>query len=93
MNYYASLQFSDPKTLCSLGRSVLEYEEPGEELENLKRPTIYYWDSESTSSDTKTFLLKSKLHPQKFNGLGNWSMIKLPDIFYIQLRYDVLSTV
>jgi hypothetical protein len=63
MNYYASLQFADPKTLRSLGRSVLEYEEPGEAIENLKRLTIYYWDSESTFSDTKTFLLKSKLHP------------------------------
>jgi len=93
MTYSASLQFADPKTLWTLGRSVLEYEEPGEDFKKLECPTIYYWDSESTSSDTKTFLSKNKLHQRKLDGLGHWPMITSPDTFYSVLRDDVLSMV
>lgn len=93
MSYYSSLQFADPMTLWTLGRSVLKYEEPGEDFLNLGCPTIYYWDTESTSSDTKAFLLKSKLHQRKLNGLGHWPMIKSPDIFYSALKDDVLFMV
>lgn len=90
MRYYSSLQFADPMTLWTLGRSVLKYEEPGEDFLKLECPTIYYWDTESTSSDTKAFLSKSKLHQRKLNGLGHWPMIKSPDRFYAVLKDDVL---
>ena len=93
ITYSASLQFADPKTLWTLGRSVLEYEEPGKDFEKLECPTIYYWDSESTSSDTKAFLSKSNLLQRKLDGLGHWPMIKSPDTFYSVLRNDVLSMV
>jgi hypothetical protein len=56
MRYYASLQFADPFTLWTLGRSVLEYEEPGKDFRNLGCPTIYYWDIASISPETRRFL-------------------------------------
>ena len=93
MSYYSSLQFADPMTLWTLGRSVLEYEEPGEDFMKLECPTIYYWDTGSTSSDTKAFLSKSKLNQRKLNGLGHWPMIKSPDRFYSVLKDDVLFMV
>jgi len=89
--YYASLQFADPLTLWTLGRSVLEYNEPGKDFMSLSCPAIHYWDVSSTPPETRAFLAAGNLRQRRLDGLGHWPMVKLPERFYAALREDVLS--
>jgi pimeloyl-ACP methyl ester carboxylesterase len=93
MRYYASLQFADPFTLWTLGRSVLEYEEPGKGFVKLGCPSIHYWDIASTLPEAREFLLKTNLRQRRLDGLGHWPMLKSPERFYAALREDVISLI
>lgn len=88
--YSCSLQFADPKTLWTLGRSVLDYPSPGLDFLSLTCPSIYYWDSASLSDDAKIFLAEHRLAQRKLEGLGHWSMVKSPVEFYAAVEQDVL---
>jgi pimeloyl-ACP methyl ester carboxylesterase len=90
--FSCSLQFVDPKTLWTLGRSVLNYSGPGDDLLGLTCPTIYYWDPGSTTDESKAFLTKHSLRQRKLEGSGHWPMIKSPVQFYAAVEQDVLRT-
>jgi pimeloyl-ACP methyl ester carboxylesterase len=91
--YSCSLQFSDPRTLWTLGRSVLSYPSPGQDFLSLTCPSIYYWDPGSTTDDAKEFLASRHLRQRKLEGLGHWPMVKSPSQFYAAVEQDVLSVV
>jgi pimeloyl-ACP methyl ester carboxylesterase len=90
--FSCSLQFADPMTLWTLGRSVLNCSTPGDDLLGLTCPSIYYWDPGSTTDESKAFLAKHSLRQRKLEGLGHWPMVKSPAQFYAAVEEDVLST-
>lgn len=89
MSYYASLHFADPKTLWTLGKSTQEYREPGTDFKRLACPTVYYWDDETLSRESKEFLVANDLNNRKMKGLGHWPMNASPQRFYTQLVEDI----
>lgn len=89
MSYYASLQFADPNTLWTLGKSTQDYSEPGNDFQKLECPTVYYWSDETLSSDSKSFLKANDLNNRELDGLGHWPMNKSPKRFYSQLLDDI----
>jgi len=89
MSYYASLQFADPNTLWTLGRSTQDYNEPGIDFQKLECPTVYYWNDETLSSESKEFLKANDLNNKKMEGLGHWPMNKSPERFYSQFLNDI----
>jgi pimeloyl-ACP methyl ester carboxylesterase len=91
--YSCSLQLADPRTLWTLGRSVLSYPNPGRDFLSLSCPSTYYWDPASTTDDTKEFLAGHSFRQRKLEGLGHWPMIKSPTQFYAAVEQDVLSIV
>jgi pimeloyl-ACP methyl ester carboxylesterase len=90
--YSCSLEFADPKTLWTLGRSVLSYSSPGDDLLGLTCPSIYYWDPGSTTSESKAFLAAHTLRQRTLEGLGHWPMVTSPAQFYAAVEQDVLRT-
>jgi pimeloyl-ACP methyl ester carboxylesterase len=90
--YSCSLQFADPKTLWTLGRSVLAYPNPGDDFLSLRCPAIYYWDPASTTHESNVFLIKHSLRQRKLEGLGHWPMVKAPAQFYAAIEQDVFGT-
>ena len=90
MSYYASLQFADPNTLWTIGRSTQHYNEPGVDFQKLECPTVYYWSDETLSSESKAFLKANDLNNVKMEGLGHWPMNKSPDRFYSRLLHDIM---
>lgn len=91
--YSCSLQFADPRTLWTLGRSVLNFPSPGRDFQSLACPSIYYWDPASTTNDAKAFLAGNHIRQRKLEGLGHWPMVKSPCHFYAAVEQDVLSIV
>jgi pimeloyl-ACP methyl ester carboxylesterase len=90
--FSCSLQFADPKTLWTLGRSVLNHSNPGDDFLGLTCPSIYYWDPGSTTPESKAFLTKHTIRQRKLEGLGHWPMVKSPAQFYAAVKQDVLRT-
>lgn len=90
--YSCSLQFADPRTLWTLGRSVLGYASPGHDYLSLACPAIYYWDPSSTTDDAKAFLGQHDLRQRKLEGLGHWPMIKSPSQFYAAVEQDIFGS-
>jgi hypothetical protein len=91
--YSCSLQFADPRTLWTLGRSALGHANPGRDFLSLTCPSIYYWDPASTTDDAKEFLAGHDVRQRRFEGLGHWPMVKSPSRFYAAVEQDVLSVV
>lgn len=88
--YSCSLELADPRTLWTLGRSVLDYPSPGRDFLSLTCPSIYYWDPASMTDDAKKFLAGYNLGQRKLEGLGHWPMVKSPCQFYAAVEEDVL---
>jgi len=88
--YSCSVLFADPRTLWTLGRSALDYPAPGEDYLSLTCSCIYYWDSVSTTADSKAFLARHNIRDRKTFGLGHWPMTKAPAQFYAAVEQDVL---
>lgn len=89
--YSCSVQFADPRTLWTLGRSVLEYPAPGADYLSLTCPCIYYWDPVSSTADSKAFLARANLRHRETLGAGHWPMIGAPAQFYAAVEQDVLE--
>lgn len=90
--YSCSLELADPRTLWTLGRSVIGYPNPGQDFLGLTCPSIYYWDPASTTDAAKQFLDGNGVRQRKLEGLGHWPMITSPSQFYAAVEQDVLST-
>ncbi len=89
MRYFSSLQFADPLTIWTLGRSVLEYRTPGQDLMDLACPYICYWDSKSVPPESKEFILNNNVRNRELDGMGHWPMVHSPETFYKALRVDL----
>jgi pimeloyl-ACP methyl ester carboxylesterase len=89
--FSCNLQFADPRTLWTLGRSVLNYPNPGQDFLSITCPGISYWDPAGTTEESKTFLATHTLHQRKLEGLGHWPMIKSSAQFYAAIEEDVLQ--
>ncbi len=89
--YACSLQFADPRTLWTLGRSVLGYPEPGRAFLSLSCPSVYYWDPASTTDAAKEFLAGHDLRQRKLEGLGHWPMVSSPSQFYAAVEQDAMT--
>jgi pimeloyl-ACP methyl ester carboxylesterase len=89
--YSGSVCFADPRTLWTLGRSVLDYPAPGADYLRLGCPTIYYWDSESTTPDSRAFLERHDVRSRKTSGASHWPMTQAPSQFYAAVEEDVSS--
>ena len=89
MSYYASLQFADPNTLWTLGKSTRDHREPGIDYLRLNCPKVYYWSDETLSSESKAFLHANDLTNRDMQGLGHWPMNTSPERFYSQLVDDI----
>jgi pimeloyl-ACP methyl ester carboxylesterase len=86
--FSCSLQFADPLTLWTLGRSVAEFPDPGGEYLKLTCPSAYYWSPESTTGDAQAFLARHPVRQRRLEGLGHWPMVKSPDAFYAAIERD-----
>ena len=91
--YSCNLQLADPRTLWTLGRSVLDHPSPGRDFVSLTCPSIYYWDPASTTDEAKQFLDGNGVRQRKLEGLGHWPMITSPSRFYAAVEQDVSSIV
>lgn len=89
--YSCSLRFADAKTLWTLGRSVVNNQNPGNDFLSLTCPSIYYWDPLSSTEDSKRFLTEHSLRQRKLESLGHWPMIKASSQFYAAVEQDVLQ--
>jgi pimeloyl-ACP methyl ester carboxylesterase len=89
--FSCSVEFADPKTLWTLGRSVLDCANPGVDFLSLSCPCIYYWDPESTTADTRSFLARHNVRQRRTIGAGHWPMINTPEQFYAAVEQDVLQ--
>jgi pimeloyl-ACP methyl ester carboxylesterase len=88
--FSCSLQFADPNTLWTLGRSALNCPNPGDDFLGLTCPSVYYWDPGSTTDESKAFLAQHSVRKRKLEGLGHWPMITSPAQFYAAVEQDVL---
>jgi pimeloyl-ACP methyl ester carboxylesterase len=86
------VELADPKTLWTLGRSVLGCPNPGGDFLSLSCPCIYYWDSETTTADTQSFLARHNVRQRSTHGAGHWPMINASAEFYGAVEQDVLRT-
>jgi pimeloyl-ACP methyl ester carboxylesterase len=89
--FASSVELADPKTLWSLGRSVLDCQDPGADFLGLPCPCIYYWDSKSTTADARSFLVQHNLRQRRLEGAGHWPMVMAPAQFYQAVEQDVLE--
>jgi len=87
--FACSLQFADPMTLWTLGRSVDDDPDPGGAFLRLKCPGIYYWDAASSSRDAQAYVERHQLPNRRLDGLGHWPMVKSPSTFYSAVEQDV----
>jgi pimeloyl-ACP methyl ester carboxylesterase len=88
--FSCSVQCADPRTLWTLGRSVLGCSQPGKEFAALACPAVYYCDPASVSAETGAFLAEHRVRQREFRGLGHWPMLASPTRFYAALEQDAL---
>lgn len=82
---------ADPKTIWTLGRSVLSYQTPGLDYLQLDCPSCYYWDPASVTADARQFLDSHDMRRRTFPGCGHWPMVTSPSTFYSALEQDILE--
>lgn len=87
--FACSLQFADPMTLWTLGRSVSDDPDPGAAFLRLKCPWIHYWDAASSSKGSRAYIKRHRLPNRRLDGLGHWPMVKSPATFYSAVEKDV----
>jgi pimeloyl-ACP methyl ester carboxylesterase len=87
--YACSLALADAFTLWTLGRSVATCAEPGLEYANLRCASVYYWDPKGPAGSAEPFIASRGLRHRPFAGLGHWSMVSQPDVFYAALDEDI----
>jgi pimeloyl-ACP methyl ester carboxylesterase len=87
--FASSLQFADPRTLWTLGRSVWAQHEPGADFRRLRCRKIHYWDASGSSSATRAYVARHQLPQRRLDGLGHWPMIKAPDQFGAAIADDI----
>jgi pimeloyl-ACP methyl ester carboxylesterase len=88
--FACSVEFADPKTLWTLGRSIARCPDPGADFLSLKCPRIYYWDPGSTTPDTQSFLARHDVRQRITRRVGHWPMTTAPAQFYGAVERDVL---
>jgi pimeloyl-ACP methyl ester carboxylesterase len=87
--FACSLEFADPVTLWTLGRSVAAQKDPGGAFRRLRCPKMHYWDATSCSPDTRAYVERHYLPQRKLNGLGHWPMVNAPATFYAAVMDDI----
>lgn len=84
-----SLEFADPVTLWTLGRSVFAQKDPGAAFRRLRCPKIHYWDTTGVSQETRDYVGRHELPIRALPHLGHWPMIKSPSDFYVAIAADI----
>jgi pimeloyl-ACP methyl ester carboxylesterase len=87
--FACSVEFADPMTLWTLGRSVLAQEDPGERFRRLRCPTLLYWDPISASRGMRDYIVRHRLPDRRFDHHGHWPMITAAGRFYAAIADDV----
>lgn len=89
--FACSLEFADPMTLWTLGRSVAAQRDPGGAFRRLSCPKLHYWDRSGTSKDARNYLAKHRLPNRSLSGMGHWPMTTAPAEFYSTIAKDVAA--
>jgi pimeloyl-ACP methyl ester carboxylesterase len=87
--FACSLEFADPLTLWTLGRSVFAQSDPGGAFRKLRCPKLHYWDRAGTSRDARRYIATHGLPNRPFSGLGHWPMSTAPARFYSTIAADI----
>lgn len=87
--FACSLEFADPMTLWTLGRSVFAHRDAGAAFRRLRCPKIHYWDASDCSQDTRNYIARYGLPHRRLDRLGHWPMIKAPNTFYAAVAQDI----
>ncbi len=87
--FACSLEFADPMTLWTLGRSVFAQKDPGAAFRRLRCPKIHYWDVIGVSQDTRDYVARHELPIRTLPHLGHWPMLKAPSEFYGAIAADI----
>ncbi len=87
--FACSLEFGDPLTLWTLGRSVFAQRDPGAAFRRLRCPKIHYWDATSASRDSRDYIARYGLPDRRLDHLGHWPMVKAPSAFYAAVADDI----
>lgn len=86
-----NLEFADPVTLWTLGRSIFAQRDPGAAFRRLRCPKMHYWDRAGTSKDTRDYIAKHRLPNHVLSGMGHWPMSTAPAEFYSAIAADVAA--
>jgi pimeloyl-ACP methyl ester carboxylesterase len=89
--FACSLEFADPMTLWTLGRSVSSERDPGGAFRRLRCPKMHYWDRAGTSKDARDYIAKHRLPNRALSGMGHWPMTTAPAEFYSAIAADVAA--
>lgn len=89
--FACSLEFADPMTLWTLGRSVAARRDPGGAFRRLSCPKLHYWDRSGTSKDARNYIAKHRLPNRSLSGMGHWPMTTAPAEFYSTIAKDVAA--
>jgi hypothetical protein len=89
--FACSLEFADPMTLWTLGRSVAAQRDPGRAFRRLSCPKMHYWDRSGTSKDARDYLGKHRLPNRSLSGMGHWPMTTAPVEFYSTVANDLAA--
>lgn len=89
--FACSLEFADPMTLWTLGRSVFSLRDPGGAFRRLRCPKMHYWDRAGISKDARDYLAKHRLPNRALRGMGHWPMSTAPAEFYSAIATDVAT--
>lgn len=87
--FACSLEFADPMTLWTLGRSVAAQKDPGAAFRRLRCPKIHYWDATGCSPGTRAYVERYHLPQRRLDCLGHWPMVKAPAAFYAAVMGDI----
>lgn len=87
--FACSLQFADPMTLWTQGRSVSALNDPGAAFRRLRCPKIHYWDRFSSPEAAKIYIARHRLPNREFDGQGHWPMVKSAAAFYSAIAEDL----
>lgn len=89
--FACSLEFADPMTLWTLGRSVHAESDPGSAFRRLRCPKMHYWDSAGASKAARDYIAKHRLPNRSLSGMGHWPMSTAPAGFYSAIAADVAA--
>ena len=89
--FVCSLEFTDPMTLWTLGRSVFAESDPGGAFCSLRCPKVHYWDRAGTSKDAHAYIAKHRLPNRSLSGMGHWPMSTAPAEFYSTIAAEVAT--